>query len=132
MRFNWPLNGTFGSIGASSICRTSWLVRSPRLNSVPHVDLPFGIGYALIQFWQAYSKKSSHGSIVSDNDDNIFALIFEMRKTGVRLIKLNLNSIHGLVSQMASLSTGDDDWSVRDVDSKLSWELERILIEHVH
>ena len=41
-----------------------------------------------------------------------------MRKTGVRLIKLNLNSIHGLVSQMASLSTGDDDWSVRDVDIK--------------
>ena len=38
------------------------------------VSLPLGIGYALIQFSQANSKKSSHGSVVSDNDANIWAL----------------------------------------------------------
>ena len=39
------------------------------------VSLPLGIGYALIQFSQANSKKSSHGSVVSDNDANILALL---------------------------------------------------------
>ena len=39
-----------------------------------NLSLPLGIGYALIQFSQANSKKSSHGSVVSDNDANILAL----------------------------------------------------------